>query len=263
MPHSTSRRALLRLAAGCPLCLAAASLPGLAAFADDKGKGHHWGYAGEGAPARWGQLDPGFSACGAGSEQSPVDLDGSVEAAYPPVEVAFRPMPLSLVNNGHTLQVNCQPGSASTIGGKDYQLLQFHFHHPSEHLLRGTALAMECHFVHRAADGNFAVLGVFIRPGAENAALAPIWAAAPAQAGEAAPGTPIDPATLLPTKRSFFRYMGSLTTPPCSEGINWVVFDTPIEASPRQIQAFAALFPPTNARPPQALQRRFLLHAGG
>lgn len=260
MTAISSRRSILRLAAACPICLAAASLPPGLGRAEEKG--HGWGYGGEGGPQHWGDLSSENKACSAGTEQSPIDLDGPVDADYPAVEVDFKPTPLKVVNNGHTIQVNCAAGSSSLIGGKRFQLLQFHFHHPSEHLLKGSATALECHFVHKSADGALGVLGVFIQPGTENAALAPLWAALPKTAGPevTAPGT-IDPAALLPGQRSFFRYMGSLTTPPCSEGVNWVVFDTPVEASEAQIKSFAALFA-GNARPAQKLNRRFLLHAG-
>ncbi|MGH6718639.1 MAG: carbonic anhydrase, partial [Alphaproteobacteria bacterium] len=162
-------------------------------------------------------------------------------------------------NNGHTIQVNCEGGGFSMIEGSRYELLQFHFHHPSEHLLAGRSFDLECHFVHKSAAGGLAVLGVFIRPGMANATLAPIWAAMPSEGGQdAALGAVVDPAGLLPAERGFFRYMGSLTTPPCSEGLTWTVFKTAVEASVTQIQQFAALFP-MNARPVMPRHRRFLL----
>ncbi|MBY0430110.1 MAG: carbonic anhydrase family protein, partial [Rhodospirillales bacterium] len=141
-----------------------------------------------------------------------------------------------------------------------YKLVQFHFHHPSEHLLSGKRFKMEAHFVHKAEDGRLAVLGVFIRPGAENAAYAPIFANMPEHEGpeKLIEGVKVNPADMLPAGRGYFRYMGSLTTPPCSEGILWSVFKDSLEASPAQIEKFAKLFP-MNARPPQELNRRFLL----
>lgn len=157
--------------------------------------------------------------------------------------------------------MNAEGGGFSMIEGSRYDLLQFHFHHPSEHLLSGRSFDLECHFVHKSAAGGLAVLGVFIRPGLTNPVLEPIWAAMPMEGGkDAAVGSPVDLAGLLPFERDFFRYMGSLTTPPCSEGLTWTVFKTPIEASVAQIQQFAALFP-MNARPVQARHRRFLLES--
>ena len=152
-------------------------------------------------------------------------------------------------------------GSRTIINGQAFDLLQFHFHHPSEHLLSGKSFDLELHFVHRSEKGRLAVLGVFIQPGAENAALAPIWAAMPKEAGdERDTGATIAPADMLPVGRGFFRYQGSLTTPPCSEGVLCTVFKEPIEASPAQIRQFAELFP-VNARPPMPLNQRFLLES--
>jgi carbonic anhydrase len=245
------RRSMLRFLGACPLCLTAGA--GLAADAHKP----HWSYEGNTGPANWAQLDQQFAACAAGSEQTPIDLTAAVRADLGKVETAFQAMPLKVVNNGHTIQVNCAQGSRSTIDGVAHELLQFHFHHPSEHLLAGKAFDLECHFVHRNANGGLAVLGVFIQPGRENTALQPIWQAMPAKEGpERDAGIAIRPADLLPGG-GYFRYAGSLTTPPCSEGVNWTVFKQPLEASPEQIRRFARLFP-ANARPVQQRHRREL-----
>jgi len=221
----------------------------------------HWSYDGDGAPASWGRLSPDFKVCELGLEQTPIDLNGGIRASVGSVEIGFRPIPLKVLNNGHTIQVNCEPGSKSRINGTDYDLLQFHFHHPSEHLLSGKAFDLECHFVHRSAAGDLAVIGVFIKPGTENTALQPIWQAMPAsETPERNAGTTIDVGDLLPQVREYFRYAGSLTTPPCSEGVLWTVFRHAIEASPEQIRRFAQLFP-VNARPVMPINRRFLLES--
>jgi len=240
----------------CPVCQA---------LADEKKTGAHggghWSYQGDGGPQRWGDLSADFKSCSLGQEQTPIDLQGSIRAETGLVEPSFQPMPLTIRNNGHTIQVDCPPGSRTLIAGQAFELLQFHFHHPSEHLLAGRSLDLELHFVHQSAQGQLAVLAVFIRPGQDNAALAPIWAAMPREAGEPQPiGTLIAPAALLPASRNYFRYSGSLTTPPCSEGVLWTVFKDPIEASSQQIRQFAELFP-VNARPVQPLNRRFLLES--
>ncbi|WP_374652423.1 carbonic anhydrase [Dongia sp.] len=240
----------------CPICSA---LGAKFAAAQTTHAGPHWTYEGEGGPEHWGELSPDFKVCELGFEQTPIDLTRAVSAQLTGVIPQFQPMPLKILNNGHTVQVNCQPGSRSLIDGKSFELLQFHFHHPSEHLLSGQSFDLELHFVHRSAEGQLAVLGVFIRAGAENAALVPVWAAMPKEAAEEADaGTTIALDGLLPVGRGFFRYQGSLTTPPCSEGVLWTVFKDPIEASTAQIGQFAALFP-NNARPVQSLHRRFLL----
>jgi carbonic anhydrase len=168
---------------------------------------------------------------------------------------------LRIINNGHTIQVNADPGLGCTIGGTRYELLQFHFHHPSEHLLAGKPFDLECHFVHRSRAGNLAVVGTFIRPGARNGMLQTVFDAMPSKEGpEVRAAGSVDPVALMPKPSAYFRYMGSLTTPPCTEGIIWTVFKDPVEASPEQIRQFASLFA-NNARPVQRLNRRFLINA--
>ncbi len=256
-----SRRKLLTHAlagAACPIC---AGLVGQSPALAETGHGTHWTYEGEGGPEHWGDLSADFKVCKLGLQQTPIDIRAGTRAELANVLPSFQPMPLKILNNGHTIQANCEAGSRTVINGEAFDLLQFHFHHPSEHLLSGKAFEMELHFVHKSAAGQLAVLGIFIQPGAENAALAPIWAAMPKEAGaEQAVGTTIVPGDLLPADRSFFRYQGSLTTPPCSEGVLWTVFRQPIEASPAQIRQFAELFA-NNARPVMPLNQRFLLES--
>jgi len=257
-PTLSRRKLLTHAIAGiaCPIC---AGVVGQSLALAETSHGAHWSYEGEGGPEHWGDLSADFKVCELGVQQTPIDIRGGTRAELASVVPTFNPMPLKILNNGHTIQANCDPGSRTIINGEAFDLLQFHFHHPSEHLLSGKAFDLELHFVHKSAAGQLAVLGVFIQPGAENNALAPIWAAMPKEAGdEQAAGTTIIPADLLPADRGFFRYQGSLTTPPCSEGVLWTVFKAPIEASPAQIRQFAELFP-VNARPPQPLNQRFLL----
>lgn len=265
MLSSVSRRTALQfLGAGavsaCPVCSALAAAdkpkaPGADAHAP------HWSYEGNGGPQNWGQLQADFRVCDLGLEQTPIDLKAATRAEVGLVEPNFREIPLTILNNGHTIQVNCATGCNTVINGMRYELLQFHFHHPSEHLLSGKRFDLELHFVHRSAAGELAVLGVFIQPGATNGALEPIWAAMPASEGPVREtGVAIKPASLLPSSKSAFRYAGSLTTPPCSEGVLWTVFKEPIEASPAQVKQFAQLFP-MNARPVMPLNRRFLLES--
>lgn len=263
MPQLSRRRLLGTLAitgAFCPLCAALGVTPASAETAGGHA-GPHWSYEGEGGPEHWGELSPEFKVCELGVEQTPIDLRPGIRSQLTGVVPNFRPMPLKILNNGHTVQVNCAPGSRSLIDGQAFDLLQFHFHHPSEHHLSGQSFDLELHFVHKSAAGQLAVLGVFFRPGAENAGLVPIFAAMPQEATpEVDTGETITLDDLLPAERSFFRYQGSLTTPPCSEGVLWSVFRAPLEASPGQIQQFASLFP-NNARPIQGLNRRFLLES--
>jgi len=249
-----TRRRLVQGVMACPICLAARRV--VAA------EGVHWGYSGAQGPDQWGRLDPAYQACGVGREQSPIDLDDAVAADPPAVMPHLKPVPLRVIHNGHTIQVDCTGGGHTTIGAKAYALMQFHFHHPSEHRVTGRDFAMEAHLVHRAADGEIAVLGVLIEAGPANPALAAIWKVMPRTAGPQVAGAgTVDPAALVPGGK-LWRYAGSLTTPPCTEIVQWAVFQTPVTASTDQIATFAALFP-DNARPVQPLGRRFLLRSGG
>lgn len=248
------RRSVLRQVAAaclCPLCGSAR--------AEDMGHAPHWGYEGEAGPDQWGKLASEYAACSIGREQSPVDLTKAVPALLGHPLPAWKPVRLQVLNNGHTIQVDCAGGGTVTVDGTAYDLLQFHFHHPSEHTVDGVTAAMEIHFVHRAAAGGLAVLGVLVRQGEANPALETIWKAMPAKAGEVTRlDTLFHPGTLLPTDSSTWRYAGSLTTPPCSEVVSWVVYRQAVAASAEQIARFATLFP-NNARPVQPLNRRKLL----
>jgi carbonic anhydrase len=232
----------------CPLCA------GAARAADAP----HWDYEGHGGAQKWGDLDGGYRTCSVGTEQSPIDLSGAVKATLDPLQFNWKPQAFKIVNNGHTIQANAAPGSTLVVGKVTYNLLQFHFHAPSEHAVNGKRFAMEVHFVHAAADGRLAVVGVFMQPGRKNAAFAAIMQAAPRTEGEKTLGEPIDPRQLLPASKTLFRYEGSLTTPPCSEVVDWNVFEQPIEVADADIKAFQAIFP-MNARPLQPLNRRYLL----
>jgi carbonic anhydrase len=265
------RRTFLRMAAtgsavGCACCLSAfrAIAADTAHAAAAPGNPPHWSYEGDTGPAHWGELSPDFKVCQLGLEQTPIDLAGGLKGELAGrVDIDYKPLPLRILNNGHTIQVNAEPGSACLIEATRYELLQFHFHHPSEHLLSGKPFDLEAHFVHRASSGDLAVLGVFVKPGARNAALQPIWDAMPrTETPERNAGGSLDPSALLPKSSSYFRYMGSLTTPPCSEGLTWTVFRDAVEASPEQIRQFATLFP-NNARPVQGRNRRFVIEANG
>jgi carbonic anhydrase len=254
------RRTFIRGAMACACC----SRIG-AAIAETGHEGspgaHHWSYEGAEGPEHWGELRADFKVCQLGLEQTPVDLVGGTRGDPGSVTYDYRPLPLRIINNGHTIQVNADSGSFCVIGGMRLDLLQFHFHHPSEHLLSGKNVDLECHLVHRSASGALAVSGIFIRRGAHNAALTSLFDVMPAKEGpEIKVAGTIDIAAIVPGEGGYFRYMGSLTTPPCSEGLTWTVYKQPIEASPAQIQQFAALFP-NNARPVQNRNRRFLIDA--
>ena len=217
-----------------------------------------WGYDADNGPGLWASLDPGFAACALGAEQSPVDLTGGRGADLPPLEFAYRRTRIVLENTGHTVQANPDPGSFVVLDGIRYELRQFHFHHGSEHLFDGVRLALELHLVHAAGDGALAVVGVLFEQGVAHGTLAPLWAHLPAEPGamRPVPGE-LDLATLLPARLTAWRYRGSLTTPPCTEGVAWAVLAEPLAISAAQIAAFAALYP-NNRRPVQPLGKRVL-----
>lgn len=243
-------------AAACPVCLT--SLARAEGAAEHSAP--HWSYEGEGAPENWGNLSSDFRVCNLGLQQSPIDLASSTRAEMTPIPVFWSNGQYSILNNGHTIQVNCKQSGSIAIEGHDFELLQFHIHHPSEHKLGGRSFDLEVHFVHKSEQHGLAVLGVFLKPGMTNAALQPVFAAMPSEAGQEAPLGGLDLNAMLPATRGYFRYKGSLTTPPCGEVVTWTVFKDPVEASSDQIAKFAAMFP-MNARPVQPLNRRFLLES--
>lgn len=244
------RHALKALAAMalCPIC----SPAGFAA------EGAHWSYEGEHGPAHWGDVDAASKVCSVGAQQSPIDIQSSIKSQLPPLQIGWTKKPDMIVNNGHTIQVNVDPGNMLTVGASKYELLQFHFHHPSEHLIAGKAYPMEVHFVHKDAAGNLAVIGVMMTAGQANPAFKAIAAAMPGAAGKPVKMAAVNMGQLLPARRGYFRYAGSLTTPPCAEVVNWLVLREPIQVARADIDAFAKLFP-MNARPAQKDNRRFVL----
>jgi carbonic anhydrase len=217
----------------------------------------HWTYEGEEGPEHWGELDPTYEMCSAGKEQSPIDVVEPTDGDLADIAVSYQPIsPMRIVNNGHTIQVNVDPGSSITLDGVQYELAQFHFHTPSEHLIAGQPQEMELHLVHKSAEGQLAVVGIMLNEGQANTALAPVFDNMPATAGaEQSVTAMLDPTTFFPAATSTYRYMGSLTTPPCTEGIHWNLLTQPVDISAEQIEAFKALFA-MNARPPQGLNER-------
>lgn len=239
---------------------AGGSLPDAAASGPDAttvAQAPHWEYMGEDGPDHWGELDRVYDACATGSAQSPIDLKNAMAKDLAALAPTYQAAAISAVNNGHTIQVNVPAGSSLIVEGVPYALAQFHFHHPSEHTLNGVSFPLEVHLVHKSASGSLAVVGVFFKVGAANTALAPLFADLPEENKTVTSAATIDPAQLLPSERLYFKYPGSLTTPPCSEGVKWHVFQTPIEISQAQLDAFASRFA-MNARPIQPLGSREL-----
>lgn len=246
------RRHALKVLAGVALCPLCAQV-GMAT------EGAHWSYEGATGPAHWGELDAASKVCSAGSQQSPIDIRDPIKARLPRLKIAWARSADTIVNNGHTIQLNVAPGSTLSLGKDGYTLLQFHFHHPSEHTVSGKTAPMEVHFVHRNSAGGLAVVGALMIAGRTDSTFNKIVATMPAREGEPVnAAAKIDPNLLLPPQRSYYCYAGSLTTPPCSETVEWLLLHQPVQVAKRDIDAFATLFP-MNARPVQKIDRRFVL----
>ena len=225
----------------------------------DKGKGGanaaapRWGYEGETGPATWGKQYP---TCAEGKSQSPLNIVGPFDKSTTTLKADYKPGVLKVVNNGHTIQVNVPPGSTLKVGNDSYDLVQFHFHRPSEEQIDGKPMAMVTHMVHKSADGKLAVLSVLMRESAvQNRTLWSIWKNMPAKEGpevEVA-SVSINPATLLPESLAHYAYEGSLTTPPCTEGVKFFVLKSPIGIQREMIDSFPFKM---NARPVQPLNGR-------
>lgn len=240
--------------------------------ADDASAGHsdHWDYGDEAGPARWGSLNPDFALCDEGMQQSPIDLNSSVAEGneievrrnFQPatLHVSFQESTVNVLDNGHTIQVSIEAGNTVDVGDKSFTLAQYHFHAPSEHTLNGEHFPMEVHFVHSTDSGELAVVGVFIEQGEHNAVLDPVWGVMPNEPGETRvlEGHDVDLDVLVPAGAGAFRYQGSLTTPPCSEGVRWFVRREPIALSAEQITAFTDIIN-NNNRPVQPLNGRQLV----
>lgn len=221
---------------------------------------HAWAYAGPNGPEHWGQMSPAFATCLHGKTQSPIELSSARPGALPELGINYRTSPLKIINNGHTLVFPQEPGSWISLNGARYDLLQVDVHSPSEHTLGGQTAAMELHYVHQNLHGQMAILAVMVQPGAANSLLANIAEQAPSTDNTVTPANKVfDPKALLPRNLNHIRYLGSLTTPPCTEGVAWHVLTQPIAASQSDINAIAALMPQPNTRPIQPAKDRLLV----
>jgi carbonic anhydrase len=221
-----------------------------------------WSYEGAAGPEHWGDLDPDYAACKAGREQSPIGIRNAEKAELPPLRFEYQRGPLKyLINNGYTIRVNYHdaPGAGNflIVGDKRYHLTQFHFHRPAEEYIHGKSFDMVAHFVHEAGDGSAAAVAVLLKVGNANATIQQLWEHMPETKGkeEEIPGVEINPAGLLPHDTGYYTYMGSLTAPPCTEGVTWFVLKTPVEISADEVRAFASLYP-HDVRPLQPLNGR-------
>lgn len=222
-----------------------------------QGEGAHWTYGAHGGPAEWGAMSAEFATCKLGKHQSPIDIRGAKTADLPPIKFDYKPSPLKVIDNGHTIQVNYAPGSSIDLGGVRYELLQFHFHKPSEEKIDGKAHAMVAHLVHKSAGGKLAVVAVLLDSGGASALIDSTWKNLPkAKETEAlVENVTVDASDLLPRSRGYYTFQGSLTTPPCSEDVTWLVLKNPVKIAASEIAAFGKIYP-TNARPTQPINGR-------
>ena len=243
---------------GAMAWLAAAALAGASAAVLADEHAAHWSYSGATGPEHWGSEDPSFAACGNGKHQSPVDIENPVAQSLPPIEFAYQAIPLTVTDTGHSFQVNAAPGSGGiTVGGDHYDLVQVHFHRPSEEEIHGHPYAMVAHLVHKNAKGELAVVAVLIRTGKANAFLKQVFDHFPPKGTPEASvsGASLNLGEFLPPQHGYYTFDGSLTTPPCTEHVRWFVLKSAVEASAEQVQQFAARYP-HDARPVQPLNDR-------
>lgn len=238
------------------LFIASLALPAAA----QEGHPKHWGYEGEVGPDHWQQFEADFGICSSGRNQSPVDLGSFIEADLPQIAFDYKPGGNQVVNNGHAVQVNYQPGSSIRVDGTDFMLKQVHFHSPSENTIEGRSFPMEGHFVHADARGNLAVVALMFEEGGSNRVLEQVWPHVPrTEGGKADLATPIAAADLLDADRDYYRYDGSLTTPPCSESVRWFVLKRAAQATREQLGLVREVMGHGNNRPLQPLGARVVL----
>ncbi|MCM2679417.1 carbonic anhydrase [Echinimonas agarilytica] len=229
------------------------------AFNVTAGSDPHWGYSGKTGPQNWYNLSEANASC-EGQNQSPIDLSGFVESTLSAIDFSYQAQGHEIINNGHTVQVNFETGSQIKLDQHQFNLVQYHFHSPSENHINGKSYPLEVHMVHADADGALAVVAVMFDEGAENEGLAKAWASLPKHAGDKhSLSTPVSAFDLLPKSQDYYRFNGSLTTPPCSEGVRWLVMKQPLTASKAQISSFQSTLHEPNNRPIQPLNARVVM----
>ncbi|GGC86706.1 carbonic anhydrase [Undibacterium terreum] len=218
----------------------------------------HWSYEGEDGPLRWGKLNPTYAKCDSGDRQSPIDIRDGLRVDLNPVTYDYKPSRFSVIDNGHTIQVAVGPGNYISLLGHIYELVQFHFHKPSEERINGKSFEMVVHLVHKDGDGKVAVVAVLLERGKAQGLIQTVWNNLPLEKNDPVqPLITLDVSQILPQQREYYTYMGSLTTPPCTEGVLWIVLKQPVEISSDQLAIFGRLYP-MNARPVQKASGRVI-----
>lgn len=230
--------------------------------AQDHSPEHTWDYGDALGPSHWGDLKPEFAPCKTGHRQSPINIRHARKADLPALRFDYKPSPLRIIDNGHTIMVNYAPGSFLSVAGKQYELKQFHFHRPSEEKINGKAFDMTVHLVHTDAEGKLAVVAVLLRKGDDNPLVRELWNDLPKQKEKEAifDQVQIDVSRILPADRTYYTFSGSLTTPPCSEDVTWFVLKHSVTVSAGEINQFSQLYR-NDARPTQPLYDRTVLES--
>ncbi len=222
----------------------------------------HWSYSGATGPAKWGSLSKEFKECKTGEAQSPIDIpdEKARKGDLSPLLFNYRPSPLRIIDNGHSIQVNYAPGSFVSIEGKHYELQQFHFHKPAEEKIDGKGHDMDVHLVHKGPDGKLIVIAVLLDAGKANKVIKSIWDNLPKEKGKEVlvDAVKVNAVDLLPSDKGYYTYAGSLTTPPCTEQVTWYVLKTPVQLSSEEIARFGKIYP-MNARPIQPFHDRDIM----
>ncbi|WP_229474478.1 carbonic anhydrase [Pseudoduganella lurida] len=217
-----------------------------------------WTYEGEFGPANWGKINAAWNKCSAGTRQSPIDIRDGIKVDLEQIAFDYRPSGFSVTDNGHTVQVQLGTGNFLTVGGRTYELQQLHFHRPAEERVNGKTYEMGIHLVHKDIEGHVAILALMLQRGKPQPAVQTVWNNLPLEKKDTfTPSVVFDPNDLLPQRRDYYTYMGSMTEPPCSEGVLWLVMKEPLQASPEQMALFSRLYP-LNARPVQAAGGRMI-----
>jgi len=253
---SMQARSITRCLLGFLLVLA------VALMAQEHKVEHTWDYSKARGPRHWGELEPEFAACKSGHHQSPIDIRNPAKSDLPPIRFDYKPSPLHIIDNGHTVMINYAAGSSISVGDKKYWLKQFHFHRPSEERLNGKAYDMSVHFVHADDEGHLAVVAVLLEKGEENRLMRELWADLPKEKDRESllDNVQIDGSEFLPADHGYYTFSGSLTTPPCSENVTWFVLKKPMTVSAAEIEQFSKLYR-DDARPTQPLYDRVVLES--
>jgi carbonic anhydrase len=221
----------------------------------------HWGYVGEHSPVHWGDIKEEYKLCSNGKMQTPINIIATKDIDIKPIDFNYNALSKSLINNGHSIQVNIKDGSFIKIDNIEYNLKQFHFHTPSENNINSVEYPLEAHFVHKSKDGKLAVVAVMFKEGKANLILEKIWSKLPLKVDNKINFTlsSDDIKSIIPKDNQHYKFMGSLTTPPCTENVQWLVYETPLSISKEQVTKFFNIFGHTNNRPLQDVNSRVIL----